>query len=66
MKEENPPWDEAHFFTINELIRLIQQVACRNQIKISWQTTLWPFIPFALPLPWGGFIGMSVITNLLE
>jgi ubiquinone/menaquinone biosynthesis C-methylase UbiE len=24
MKEENPSWDEAHFFTINELIRLIQ------------------------------------------
>jgi len=62
-KEENPPWGAAHFFTINELIRLIQQITYRDQIKISWQTTLWSLIPFALPLPWGGFIGMSVIIN---
>jgi ubiquinone/menaquinone biosynthesis C-methylase UbiE len=60
-KEENRLWDTAHFFTIKQLVCSIRQVAYRDQIKISWQTTLWPLIPFALPLPWGGFVGMSMI-----
>lgn len=65
-KIERPPWAAAHLFTLKELIRLIRQAAGGDQIKIAWHTTLWPFLPVALPLPWGGFIGMSVITNSKE
>jgi len=65
-KIERHPLAAAHLFTLKELIRLIRQAAGGGQIKIAWQTTLWPFLPFALPLPWGGFIGMSVITNSKE
>jgi ubiquinone/menaquinone biosynthesis C-methylase UbiE len=62
----NPPWNAAYLFTSKELVRLIRQAVGGGQIKIAWQTTLWPCLPFALPLPWGGFIGMSVITNSKE
>jgi ubiquinone/menaquinone biosynthesis C-methylase UbiE len=53
-------WQEAHFFTPAELVRLVQQAAAGKQVKIVWRTTLWPVWPGELPLPWGGFIGMAV------
>jgi ubiquinone/menaquinone biosynthesis C-methylase UbiE len=49
----------AHFFTLDELKRMIVQVFGEN-CRIVWRTTLWQFWPWALPLPWGGFIGMAV------
>jgi ubiquinone/menaquinone biosynthesis C-methylase UbiE len=65
-KNGNPPWNNAHLFTLKELVRLIRQAASGDEIKITWHTTLWSFPPFALPLPWGGFIGMSVMINSKE
>lgn len=56
-------WATARFFTPAELIQLLQRVAMRP-VRITWQTTLWPFWPRPLPLPWGGFIGMSVQVGL--
>lgn len=54
-----PIWGKAHLFTINSLKRLIKK-AVGKQTEIMWQTTLWPIVSGHLPLPWGGFIGMSV------
>ena len=58
-REGGPIWETAHFFTPHELERVVQQVTDKKP-KVIWQTTLWPFWPGALPLPWGGFIGMAV------
>jgi ubiquinone/menaquinone biosynthesis C-methylase UbiE len=65
-KIESPPWSAAHLFTLKELTRLIRQAADGEQMKITWWTTLWPLLPFALPLPWGGFIGVRVNSYLQE
>ncbi len=54
-----PIWETARFFTPAELKHMIRQVAGVN-VRIVWRTTLWSFWSGALPLPWGGFIGMSV------
>lgn len=58
--DKSTPWNAAHLYTSSELVRLARQAVGRFQVKISWQTTLWPLFPFSLPLPWGSFIGMSV------
>jgi ubiquinone/menaquinone biosynthesis C-methylase UbiE len=63
-KTSTPPWNAARLFNLEELLRLIRQAADGEQIKMAWQTTLWPLLPFALPLPWGGFIGVRVNINL--
>jgi ubiquinone/menaquinone biosynthesis C-methylase UbiE len=65
-KVKSPPWDAAHLFTLKALSRLIRQAADGEQIKTTWWTTLWYLHPFALPLPWGGFIGMRVNKNSQE
>ena len=52
-------WEAAHFFSLDELKRMILEVIGKNS-RIVWRTTLWQFWPCALPLPWGGFIGMAV------
>ena len=31
-----------------------------QKAAVVWRTTLWPLWPGALPLPWGGFIGVAV------
>jgi ubiquinone/menaquinone biosynthesis C-methylase UbiE len=54
-----PIWETARFFTPNELKLMIQE-ATGEKPRIFWRTTLWPLWPGALPLPWGGFIGMAV------
>jgi SAM-dependent methyltransferase len=56
-----PIWDAAHLFTPAELSCLVRHAAAGRQIDIVWRTTLWSFWPGALPLPWGGFIGMVVM-----
>jgi ubiquinone/menaquinone biosynthesis C-methylase UbiE len=53
------PWEAAHFFTPNELVNMVKQT-CDQDCTIYWQTTLWRWLPWSLPLPWGGFIGMRV------
>jgi ubiquinone/menaquinone biosynthesis C-methylase UbiE len=53
-------WQMAHFFTPAELSHLVQRAAAGKPAEITWRTTLWPLWPGALPLPWGGFIGMGV------
>ena len=58
-RQGGPAWESARFFTPGEFASLARRVAGANA-KIFWRTTLWPFWPGALPLPWGGFIGMAV------
>jgi ubiquinone/menaquinone biosynthesis C-methylase UbiE len=53
-------WEAAQLFTPAELVQMILDIACLK-VKVIWRTTLWPFWPGALPLPWGGFICMGVI-----
>ena len=52
-------YDAAHFYSVGELRRLLQSVACEG-MNIAWHTTLfprgWPWPRSALP--WGGFIAM--------
>ncbi|MGM0373529.1 MAG: class I SAM-dependent methyltransferase [Chloroflexota bacterium] len=59
-RSNEPPWDEARLFTPKELSDLVQQAAGTRKIQIKWRTTLYPLLPFSLPLPGGGFIGIRV------
>jgi len=54
-----PIWEAARFYTPNELKRVVHEVA-GDKPKVVWRTTLWSCWTNALPLPWGGFIGMTV------
>lgn len=56
-----PPWDVARFYTPPELVSLIRESSGNRQISITWRTTLFPWFPYSLRLPWGGFIGMKII-----
>lgn len=58
-REGGPVWEAARFFTPEELKRMILEVT-GQKAAVVWRTTLWPLWPGALPLPWGGFIGMAV------
>jgi ubiquinone/menaquinone biosynthesis C-methylase UbiE len=58
--EGGPVWEAARFFTPEELLQLVQRVVAGKRVEIIWRTTLWPLWPRALPLPWGGFIGLAV------
>lgn len=58
--EGGPIWSQARFFSPHELIHQVHRAAGVRELRIIWQTTLWPLWPGALPLPWGGFIGMAV------
>ncbi len=60
-KEGGPIWEAAAFFTPADLARMVRQAAAARRVEIVWRTTLWPVWRGALPLPWGGFIGMAVI-----
>jgi ubiquinone/menaquinone biosynthesis C-methylase UbiE len=59
-RSEESLWQMAHLFTPAELVHLVQRAAAGKPVKLVWRTTLWPFWSEALPLPWGGFIGMAV------
>jgi ubiquinone/menaquinone biosynthesis C-methylase UbiE len=58
-RQGGPIWNSARFYTPAELKRLVLETV-GDGVEIIWRTTLWPFWPGALPLPWGGFIGMAV------
>ena len=57
-------YDEARFYSIWELKRLLRSVA-GGRVHIVWRTTLfprqWPWQQ--APLPWGGFIGMTLVVE---
>ena len=55
-----PIWGVARLYTPGELRALVQQAATGMPVRILWRTTLWPIVPWALPLPWGGFTGMLI------
>ncbi len=56
-----PLWKSARFFSPGELRRLVLAAVGSRVAAIDWRTTLWPLrLPVALPLPWGGFVGMMV------
>lgn len=61
--EGGPIWGAARLYTPAELTRLVRQAAAGRRVEIVWRTTLWPILPWALPLPWGGFIGMAVVLR---
>jgi ubiquinone/menaquinone biosynthesis C-methylase UbiE len=58
-RKGGPIWEAARFFTPIELKGMILEIT-EKKARMIWRTTLWPFWPGALPLPWGGFIGMAV------
>lgn len=54
-------WQDAHFFSVGEITRLIRQAAGERFRSVRWRTTLWPIPSLPdMPLPWGGFIGLAV------
>lgn len=53
-------WDAARFYTPQALKRILLEIT-PQKTRVVWRTTLWPFFPGALPLPWGGFIGMVAL-----
>ena len=53
-------WGAARFYTPAELVDLVRRAAVDTRVDVVWRTTLWPFWPRELPLPWGGFIGLAV------
>ena len=59
-KKGGPVWGVANFYAVDELIGLARSAASGRPLEVSWQTTLWPLWPGPLPLPWGGFIGMTI------
>lgn len=53
------PWSSARLMSVGELGRLVATAVPGRRPEIRWRTTLWPATTWELPLPWGGFIGMS-------
>jgi ubiquinone/menaquinone biosynthesis C-methylase UbiE len=62
-KEGGPIWDLARFFALAELTHLVRRAAAGRRVEVVWRTTLWPIWPGALPLSWGGFVGMAVTLS---
>ncbi len=58
-QQGGPLWQSAHFFTPDELIQMLGAIK-DSASDPFWRTTLWRFFPWALPLPWGGFIGIGL------
>jgi ubiquinone/menaquinone biosynthesis C-methylase UbiE len=58
-RQGGSPWRSAHFFTLDELVRMVRGLR-QAASEPFWRTTLWRFLPGALPLPWGGFIGIGL------
>jgi ubiquinone/menaquinone biosynthesis C-methylase UbiE len=65
-------FNQAHFYSVGELSRLVKKSLSHRKNKLFWRTTLFPkFFPFSgrrrgthrtqrVALPFGGFIGMRV------
>lgn len=54
-------WQAARLLTVRQLVQLVLHAAGERAAAVRWRTTLWP-LPWlgALPLPWGGFIGLAL------
>jgi len=55
-------FNQAHFYSVGELSKLVRKSLSHRKNKLFWRTTLFPkFLPFkGVALPFGGFIGMRV------
>ena len=62
-REGGPIWGAARFFTTAELSQLVHRAAAGRPVEIVWRTTLWPVWPGMASLPWGGFIGTTVMLS---
>ncbi|MCD6289053.1 MAG: class I SAM-dependent methyltransferase [Anaerolineae bacterium] len=60
MRAGGPIWGAARLLTPAELVEMAHQAVADERAQVVWRTTLWPLWPGALPLPWGGFIGMAI------
>jgi len=58
-KRADPPWKSARLYTVGELRKLVTRAGGEHRPKVRSRTTLWPVGQRSLPLPWGGFIGIS-------
>jgi ubiquinone/menaquinone biosynthesis C-methylase UbiE len=58
-------FNQAHFYSVGELSRLVRKSLSHRKNKLFWRTTLFPqLLPFKrVALPFGGFIGMRVAFN---
>jgi ubiquinone/menaquinone biosynthesis C-methylase UbiE len=63
--EGGPIWQAARLFTPDELKHMVLEIVGTGD-RIVWRTTLWPLRLGALPLPWGGFIGMAIVFDQEE
>jgi ubiquinone/menaquinone biosynthesis C-methylase UbiE len=59
LRQGGPIWKAAHLFSLKELRTMVKKFQ-RKVSSIFWKTTLWRLCPWALPLPWGGFIGVGI------
>jgi SAM-dependent methyltransferase len=64
-RQGGAPWTSARFYTPGELIRMLGALNGPTSAPF-WRTTLWRFIPWSLPLPSGGFIGMGIKIKTQE
>jgi len=62
LKKGGSIWSKAHFYSPSDLKIMLLEI-CKKHNKIIYQTTLWPLISISSVFPWGGFIGMSVVTS---
>jgi len=58
-RRTDPPWPSARLYTVGELKALLVRAAGDHRPRFRSRTTLWPGWRSSLPLPWGGFIGIS-------
>ena len=58
-KRADPPWASVRLYTPGELREMVMGAAAERGPKLRYRTTLWPVGQRSLPLPWGGFIGIS-------
>ena len=58
-RRTDTPWTSARLYNLRELRKLVMRAAGEYRPRFRSRTTLWPGWQSSLPLPWGGFIGIS-------